>query len=208
MLLDAPVARIADLIKSRPADGTRRLIALVGPPASGKSTLAQALAAALPKTAVVPMDGFHLDNSLLDLRGLRARKGSPDSFDVDGFLHLIRRLKAEDDIIYPLFDRETDTSVAGAGQIGPDTDTIIVEGNYLLLDRPGWRDLAPLWDLSVYLSVPEDMLRARLMQRWYDHGFDDSVAAEKTDGNDLPNAREVARNLIRPDITIENPDAS
>lgn len=206
MQLDAQIAQIKARAQSLETDGKRRLIALVGPPASGKSTLAQAMAVALPRAAVVPMDGFHLDNRLLDARGLRARKGAPQTFDVAGFVHLIRRLKSEDDVIFPLFDRETDTSTAGAGYLGRNVDTVVVEGNYLLLDRPQWRDLANLWDLSVYLFVPEETLRARLMQRWRDHGLDEASATEKTLGNDLPNAQEVAQYLIEPDITISNAD--
>ena len=65
---------------------------------------------------VVPMDGFHLDNALLDARGLRAKKGAPETFDVAGFIALIHRLKTEADVVYPLFDRARDLSVAGGHQ--------------------------------------------------------------------------------------------
>lgn len=204
MRLEAQIAQISSQLENtRPRDG-RCLIALVGPPASGKSTLSEALVHTLPQSAVVPMDGFHLDNRLLDARNLRAQKGSPDSFDALGFLHLIKRLKTEPEVVYPVFDRAIDTSIAGAAYLEPDVRTVIVEGNYLLLDRPHWRDLAPLWDLSIYLAVPRDELRARLMERWRTHGFDEAAAAEKTDTNDLPNADFVAAHLIAPDITITN----
>lgn len=204
MRLEAQIAQIAEHIDALPTRDRRRFIALVGPPASGKSTLSHALAKAVPHAAVIPMDGFHLDNRILEARGLLARKGAPDTFDVEGFAHLIRRLKAEDNVIYPVFNRDIDAAIAGAGSVGPETRTLIVEGNYLLLDKPRWRDLAPLWDLSVYLSVSEDVLRARLMQRWRDQGLNEDAAAAKTDRNDLPNAREVAAHLIAPDVTISN----
>lgn len=204
MQLDAQIARIAPRIESASYSGKRRLVSLVGSPASGKTTLSHALAGAVPQAAVVPMDGFHLDNRLLDARGLRARKGAPETFDVTGFLHLIRRLQSEDEVIYPVFDRSLDVAVAGAGFVGPDIQTVLIEGNYLLLDRPDWRDLAPLWDLSIYLSVPHDVLRARLMERWRTHGYDADASAAKADGNDLPNAQLVADHLIAPDIQINN----
>ena len=84
----------------------RRLVALAGPPATGKSTLAGALCERLSRdgqsAVVVPMDGFHLDNRILEARGLLARKGAPETFDADGFIALIRRLKSGAEVVAPL----------------------------------------------------------------------------------------------------------
>lgn len=190
--------QVSDVVPRR----RRRLVALAGPPASGKSTLAQELAAALPSARVVPMDGFHLDNRILATRGLSDRKGAPETFDVAGFAHLLTRLQSEDDVFYPIFDRTTDRAIAGAGHIGPDTETVVVEGNYLLLDAPHWRDLCGLFDVTAYLEVPEDVLRARLMQRWHEHGYTPQQAQAKVEGNDLPNTRQTAQALVRPDIVL------
>ena len=71
---------------------------------------------ALGKTAkVVPMDGFHYDDAVLEARGLRARKGAPDTFDVSGFTHLLNRLRVEAEVAIPVFDRQMELSRAGAG---------------------------------------------------------------------------------------------
>ncbi len=148
----------------------RRLIALAGPPGVGKSRLAARLAEQIEGAALVPMDGFHLDNHLLDRAGIRHLKGAPQSFDAAGFLALIRRLKVEGEVIYPLFDRSRDLSIAGAGRVEADCQTVIIEGNYLLLDQPIWRELAPLWDLSLRLEAPIEILRERLMRRWDELG--------------------------------------
>ncbi len=48
----------------------RRVIAVVGAPGSGKSTLAAQLVTELENAALVPMDGFHLDDRLLQEDGL------------------------------------------------------------------------------------------------------------------------------------------
>ena len=151
---------------------------------------------------VVPMDGFHLDNAVLSDRGVLHRKGAPETFDVSGFLHLVERLRTEDDVIFPLFDRSRDLSIAGAGAIRRSTETIIVEGNYLMLDQPGWRDLACLWDLSVRIDVPFQVLRGRLVQRWVDYGYSQTEAAGKASGNDLPNAKLVHENSLQCDVVI------
>ncbi|MEP5193701.1 MAG: nucleoside/nucleotide kinase family protein, partial [Roseobacter sp.] len=181
----------------------RRIVALAGPPASGKSTLAERLAEILPAASVVPMDGFHLDNRILSERNLRARKGAPDTFDVAGFYHLLDRLRNEEEVFYPLFDRKRDCAVAGAGRIDKTTQTIVAEGNYLLLDTNEWRRLHSFWDVSLYLDVPETTLRTRLMQRWLDHGFSQQDAETKVDTNDMPNAKMTAQKRINPDMILK-----
>lgn len=209
MVPKRPEMRSGDLairIQAVEKRGPRRLIALCGPPASGKSTLSEELAALIPDSCVVPMDGFHLDNRLLELRGLLPRKGAPETFDVRGFKHLIERLKTEDEVIFPVFDRALDRAIAGAGVVARQTETVVVEGNYLLLDAPGWRDLAELWDLSISLDVAEPVLRKRLLQRWRDHGLSEAEAEKRTEENDLPNARYVAANLMSPDLTVQSPE--
>ena len=136
----------------------RHLIAVAGPPASGKSTFAHRLAYELTLAGriaqVVPMDGFHLDNTILDGRDDRARKGAPHTFDVRGFRRLLQDIMTGGAVVYPLFDRDRDLAVAGAGELAAETDLVVVEGNYLLYDHPDWRDLAGLWALSIRLDVP------------------------------------------------------
>jgi fructokinase len=190
--LDDPVALRA-AIGAAPRKGRRRIVGIVGAPASGKSTLAESLSEDLnaegTNAAVVPMDGFHLDNRILKARNLLPRKGAPETFDVAGFRSLLARLRTEDEVICPSFDRTRDLSVACTDVIGPECDTLVVEGNYLMLDRPGWRDLAPLWDVTIHLDVPMETLRDRLIQRWLDHGLTRADATARAEANDLPNAR-------------------
>ncbi|MFP7675581.1 nucleoside triphosphate hydrolase [Marivita sp. S0852] len=189
-------------IQHVPFSGRRRLVALCGGPASGKSTLAEALAGMQDTCAVVPMDGFHLDNRVLEQRGLRARKGAPQTFDAAGFVHLIRRLRTEDEIVIPVFDRSRDLVLGGAAVVGPEVETVVVEGNYLLLDAPHWRDLSDLWDFSIQLSVPQDVLRDRLVQRWVSYGFSEAEALARAQSNDLPNAAFVAAHALPADLVV------
>lgn len=197
------VDALAARVRATDAQGSRRLIAIAGAPGSGKSTLAVDLVAALgPGAALVPMDGFHLDNRLLDARGLRARKGAPETFDGAGFVHMVRRLASEPEIIVPVFDRVRDIAIAGAQVVGPETETAVIEGNYLLLDAKPWSDLRPLFDLSVFLEVSEEELEERLIRRWRNHGHDAEAARARALGNDLPNARTVARQSVAADLTL------
>jgi len=189
------VAEITKHLRDLPHDGRRRLVAIAGAPASGKSTLAGALSTAMNDAGytatALPMDGFHLDNAVLIDRGLLHRKGAPETFDVHGFVHLVARLRDDAEIIFPTFDRARDIAVAGSGCVGPDCDTVIVEGNYLLFDAPAWRDLAVHWDLSVFVDVPFQTLRDRLIARWVAHGLSTQNAETRAAENDLANARRI-----------------
>lgn len=186
--------------------GERHLIALAGPPAAGKSTLAESIAEGIRARGravnVVPMDGFHLDNRLLEARGLLARKGAPETFDLAGFARMLAAMQAGGEVIYPLFDRESDRAIAGAGLLPETADLVLVEGNYLLFDRPGWRDLAAFWALTVRLTAPEALLRERLIHRWRRHGLDAQAATTRAEANDLPNAQAVLRHALPADLEI------
>ena len=189
-----------------PRRQARRVVAIAGPPARGKSTLAAALVSALQQSGVssqlVPMDGFHLDNRILTARGILDRKGSLPSFDAIGLLRLVQLLGASQELYYPVFDRDRDLSIAGAGHIAPDCDTIVIEGNYLLMDAPIWHDMAGYWDLSIQLTCAEAELEARLNKRWLDQGLTPEAARLRAQSNDMPNARLVGQTALRADVVL------
>lgn len=199
-------AALADLIRERAAQSarTRFIVALAGPPGAGKSTLSGALLAHLGQGArIVPMDGFHYDDAVLAARGLSARKGAPETFDTGGFLLLMARLRGDEPkIAIPVFDRSLELSRAAADVVTAADRILIVEGNYLLLDEDPWRGLAPFFDLSVFLDVPEAELDRRLVARWAHHGRDAQAARAWIDGNDLPNARRVIAGSRRADLVL------
>ena len=184
--------RLRQLILDR-GQSKRSLTALAGPPAAGKSYIANALCRDLnkysPDSAVVlPMDGYHLDDALLEKQGMRDRKGAPHTFDIAGFIHILQRISLGDeiDIAVPVFDRSLELSRA-AGRLIPRTARhILVEGNYLLLDQPEWRDLASFFTTTVMITAPRSLLERRLMQRW--QNLSPTQAREKCESNDLPNA--------------------
>lgn len=188
----------------------RRLIAVAGAPGSGKSTVADRLAevlnAAAPgRAAVLPMDGFHYDDAVLIARGLRARKGAPDTFDVGGFGHMLGRLKRDDEaeVAVPVFDRDLEISRGSARTVPRSVRVLVVEGNYLLLDRAPWSDLRGHFDLTVMLAVPEATLRERLTARWAGYGLDAAAVTAKVEINDLPNGRLIVAESAAPDFILD-----
>ena len=190
------------ILASAPQQG-RFLTALAGPPGAGKSTLAAELVAALGAGAkAVPMDGFHYDDAVLLARGARNRKGAPDTFDAHGFFHLLRRLRVEDEVAIPLFDRDLEISRAGADIVTAQDRLLVVEGNYLLLNEAPWPQAAPLFDLTVWIDVPEDELDRRLLDRWAHYGKTPEQARAWIDSNDMPNIRRVTQNSRAADVTL------
>ena len=199
------IASIAAAIFKRAAGAQRFVVAIAGPPGSGKSTLAQRLNVVLPEdaSAVVPMDGFHFDDTVLDSRGLRPRKGAPETFDYAGFAALLKRIRAgEPEIAIPVFDRSMELSRAGASIIGSGVKFVLVEGNYLLLDEEPWSALSGLFDFSIFVDVPRGELERRLLERWRGHGKSDEDARAWIASNDLPNNERVLARRRQADLVV------
>lgn len=179
-----------------------RLLGLTGAPGVGKSTYAAALAAE-HGLAVVPMDGFHYADVELVRRGLRDRKGAPDTFDAEGYAVLLRRVRGcEPAVVAPAFDRDLDQPLAGAIAV-PATGTVVTEGNYLLLDEPRWRAVRAEIDEVWHLHVDHDLRRERLVARHVRHGKTPAEARAWVDRVDEPNARLVEAVAARADRVLD-----
>ena len=200
-------AQIADQITALPLAKKRNLIAIAGPPASGKTTVSAAVLNELKQRGVpaglVAMDGYHLDNAILDARGQRAQKGAPETFDFGGFYSTLKRLGDEDEVVTSTFDRTRDISLGASGVVTKDMKTVLVEGNYLLLAEKPWAQLRDLWQFSVLITADQKTLEDRLVQRWLDHGFSAEAARAKALENDIPNALRVLNGSASADLVIK-----
>ena len=154
--------------------------------------------------AIAGLDGFHFDDRVLLPRGHRPRKGAPFTFDVAGYAAMLERLAApsREAVAIPVFDRDLELSRAAAAVIAPHHRIVITEGNYLLLAGERWRAVRGCLDFSVFLDVPAEELRRRLMARWLGHGYGPAEAKEKTEANDLVNARLVMETSVEPDLRL------
>ncbi|MBC9717063.1 nucleoside/nucleotide kinase family protein [Streptomyces sp. TRM66268-LWL] len=184
------------------AAGPRVLLGLAGPPGAGKSTLARALVERIGAgAAYLPLDGFHLSNAQLERLGLTARKGSEPSFDVYGYLALLRRVLAETerDIYVPDFDRTVDEPVAARHRVAAGARLVVTEGNYLGCDLPGWREARELMGALWYVDASVDVRQLRLVERQLTGGRTWSGAEEWVRTNDRPNGELVEESRGRAD---------
>ena len=202
---DATIAETyKDRLNALRNGGGRKILGIVGPPGCGKSTLAAALLDLLGDDAVaVPMDGYHLANVELARLGRAGRKGAEDTFDSAGYVSLLRRLKNQqgNEIVYaPEFRREIEEPIANAIPVFPETQLVITEGNYLLLDHGHWAGVSELLDEIWYVDIDHSIRRERLVKRHMHFGRSQSAAEDWVANTDEPNAVRIEATKHRADV--------
>lgn len=196
------LVRLREMLKT----GSRIILGLVGPPGAGKSTVGLALRDAFRDISqIVPMDGFHLANVELSRLGRAGRKGAPDTFDSAGYVDLLKRLRVQspDEVIYaPEFRREIEEPIAGAIPIFPETQLLITEGNYLLLEDGHWKKVPAFLDEVWYVDVDDALRIERLAARHQQFGRSRNEAIAWVNNTDEPNARLIATGKQRANLVF------
>lgn len=186
------------------AGGGRRILGIAGLPGSGKSTLTAQILETYGDIAVnVPMDGFHLANAELKRLGRATRKGAPDTFDASGYVALLKRLRAPvagDTVYAPAFHREIEEPIAGEIPVPAETQLVITEGNYLLMEEGAWRDVGPLLDEVWFVDVDDEQRLRQLLERHMRYGRTREDALHWIETTDEPNARRIAATAHRADF--------
>ena len=203
-VVDLSLEDLAARAARLPDGRTRAIVGITGPPGARKSTLAEALVERLGHRAtLVPMDGFHLDDSVLDVLGRRDRKGDPDTIDASGHVALLRRLhERTEDIVYaPESRRELELAVAGALAVPRHVPLVVTEGNDLLADRE-LKEVRPLLRESWLVDVDPTVRRARLVARHVTHGRSEEDAERWVAGSDDRNADLVEATRTRADLVL------
>lgn len=202
-VVDVALALVDEALRS----GGRRLLGIAGAPGAGKSTLAERLARELGEKAVlVPMDGFHLADVALARLGRLERKGAPDTFDADGYVALLQRLRTArptDGAVWaPMFERDLEQPLAGAIEVRAEVPLVLTEGNYLLLQDGPFAQVRAMLDACWFVEAPERLRRERLIARHERFGKSPQAAREWALGPDEDNARLVAGTRDRADVVV------
>ena len=193
---DALVAFAALGTQLQQSPERRFMLGIAGIGGSGKSTLAAQLVDAAQAAGIaavlVPMDGFHLTNAELERRGVRHLKGTPETFDAQGYAAVLRAIRADaGPVLFPIYDRQLHEPVLPADEahtVQPQHRLVITEGNYLLLQRPPWQQIADLLDETWLLDVPVELARERIIARHIRGGRTPEDARAHSERVDGPNA--------------------
>lgn len=195
-----PLLRELDRLQKE--KGRRILAMLAAPPGAGKTTLLSFLQKLSRETEgirpiqTIGMDGFHRRQEYLQTHsvlrdGKRISmveiKGAPVTFDLERLTAQIRKVAAEEHCGWPTYDRLLHNPVENAIRV--DGDIVLLEGNYLLLDEDGWRDLSSYADYTISIRADEGLLRKRLIDRRIKTGVPEEAAVRFVDFSDMPNVR-------------------
>ena len=193
----------------------RILVMLAAPPGTGKSTLVSFLEhlakSVIPDKRVqaVGMDGFHLRQEYLlthtvELDGeqipMARIKGAPITFDLQALRTKIEEAAQGQTCKWPHYDRQLHDPVDNAITIT--ADIVLIEGNYLLLDADGWRDLSRFADYTIVLTTDEDMLRERLIGRKMKTGMMREDAERFVAFSDMPNVHLCLDKMMKADLEL------
>jgi len=162
------------LFVCRPAGRPPFVIGVAGGVAVGKPTTARLLQALLgrwpttPKVDLVTTDGFLHPNAELERRGLSARKGFPESYDVRRLLHFLADVKAgQAEVDAPVYSHVLYDIVPGQVQTVRRPDIVVVEGlNVLSTSVTAEVVVGDFFDFTVYVDADEADIEAWYVERF------------------------------------------
>ncbi|MDO4976979.1 MAG: nucleoside/nucleotide kinase family protein [Eubacteriales bacterium] len=196
--------------------GGRVLAMLAAPPGSGKSTLLNFLQHLsetqkdITPITIIGMDGFHHYQKYLDCHTMirdgqeylmKEYKGAPETFDLSLLTERLKKVSGGEVCGWPEYYRIAHDPIDDA--ITVDGDIVIIEGNYLLLNWEGWKDLSSYADYTIKIVADENLLKNRLVNRKTQSGISKEDAERFVERSDLYNVRTCLRDSLSVNLVLE-----
>jgi pantothenate kinase len=108
--------------------------------------------------------------------------------------------------VFPIYDRdlhEPITRDTPEQTVGPGTRIVMTEGNYLLLNRKPWSELAKVLHETWYLQTPPDRAREWILQRHIRGGKPEEAAEQHYNRVDRENTALVIGRMRQPDLVLK-----
>jgi type I pantothenate kinase len=157
------------------AKKTPFIIGVAGSVAVGKSTVSRLLKELLsrwpttPRVSLVTTDGFLYPNSVLEEKGLMAKKGFPESYDRLALLKFVADIKSgKEEVKAPVYSHLTYDIVPGAELVVNSPDVVIVEGLNVLQPPAIGQEVAlsDYFDFQIYVDAPTDEIETWYLDRF------------------------------------------
>ncbi|SDB58332.1 nucleoside/nucleotide kinase family protein [Butyrivibrio sp. INlla16] len=206
---------LSDLTSLQKKKNRRILVLLAAPPGAGKSTLCSFLQSLSEQNEeytdiqAIGMDGFHryqdyllTHNTIRDGKEIRMVdiKGAPITFDLDLLTARIKDVVSKEKVGWPTYDRHLHNPTDNAIKV--EKNIVLLEGNYLLLDEDGWREIKTYADYTISITADENMLRDRLVDRKVKSGNTLEVAEKFVDFSDMANVRLCLLKTMKADLEL------
>jgi type I pantothenate kinase len=169
--------RVTDRFLGKTVAASPYVLGVAGSVAVGKSTTSRVLRALLarwpdhPRVDLVTTDGFLHPNRVLEERGLMARKGFPESYDLRRLVRFVADLKAgAPEVSAPVYSHLVYDILPGETQVIRQPDVLILEGLNVL--SGGHRNVqeqlfvSDYFDFSIYVDAEEAHIKEWFLQRF------------------------------------------
>ena len=142
-----------------------RILGIAGPSASGKSTLARTLAAALDRlqgpARWLAADRYYRDRSGLSPAELeQVDFDHPEALELERLLADLQALRRGETVVPPEYDYARHARRPGREPLAPPR-WLLLEGLFVLT----WEPLQPLLDARIYVDLPWEACLRRRLQR-------------------------------------------
>ena len=127
-------------------------------------------------------------------------KGAPVTFDLEKLTDKVKEVTVAKSCLWPVYDRLLHNPIEDV--ITVDGDIVLLEGNYLLLDMDGWRELFGYADYTISVQAEEDLLRERLIARKEASGNTREKAVQFVDFSDMKNVRLCLEKTRKADLEL------